>query len=731
MKYPKILSILLILLPCFIQAQIKVQNLPTKTTNFKQGDNLIIDDSVGGSGATKKISIGSLKANYHLGSLNPTSFFLPYNNGGVFQDSWFKRGVNNIFLTDDKQIASLDSSSFVSFGNAGDGYSANIGYTDPISGNGGSFNAQNIEARISHTTIIKLSAPIVQFSQIPQTASTDTTISKVLFRNVSTGNLEWRGVSGSSGTVTSVTSANGNATVATTTTTPVITIVSAPKLETARTINGTSFDGTGNITVTSAAGTLTGTTLNSTVTGSSLTSVGTLANLTVTNPISGSITGNAATVTTNANLTGDITSVGNATTASAGIVKSVVLNTTGVLYTSPVTFTTTTNTATGSLALSTQTANTVLAGATSGGAATPTFRALVAADIPSLTSTYEVPLTFSTGLTRSTNTITNNLSVGVSGGQTVIGGTAVGDGLILKGTTANGTTTASAFTFNGGNNGATQIATFLNNGNINIGNAVANPAPTLGLVRIGQGTSTTDIGQLSAGRGGIWFTAAATPDATNYTFAGLNSGTYINVASSVGDIFLNFAGVNQHTISKQHSVYIHTAATSGNLLSWDFTAGAHTGQTAGADIIDVNWKLNRVVQHASNTLVATQRAFIIQAPTYSFVTTGGAITDAVTFEVTAAPIQGTNWNSGTPNRWAARLLGNVAVGGSIALGSATGTVAPSSVALIDAASTTQGVLFPRMTTTQKNAITAVEGLVVYDLTLNKLSYYNGTTWTNL
>lgn len=51
----------------------------------------------------------------------------------------------------------------------------------------------------------------------------------------------------------------------------------ATALETARTINGTSFDGTANITVTAAAGTLTGTTLNATVVSSSLTSVGTIA----------------------------------------------------------------------------------------------------------------------------------------------------------------------------------------------------------------------------------------------------------------------------------------------------------------------------------------------------------------------------------------------------------------------------------------------------------------------
>jgi hypothetical protein len=47
-------------------------------------------------------------------------------------------------------------------------------------------------------------------------------------------------------------------------------------------------------------------------------------------------------------------------------------------------------------------------------------------------------------------------------------------------------------------------------------------------------------------------------------------------------------------------------------------------------------------------------------------------------------------------------------------------------------STTQGFLPPRMTTTQKNAISSpATGLVVYDTTLNQISYYNGTTWTNI
>ena len=59
----------------------------------------------------------------------------------------------------------------------------------------------------------------------------------------------------------------------------------ATSLETARTINGVSFNGTANVTVTSAAGTLSGGTLASGVTASSLTSVGTLTSLTTSGDI--------------------------------------------------------------------------------------------------------------------------------------------------------------------------------------------------------------------------------------------------------------------------------------------------------------------------------------------------------------------------------------------------------------------------------------------------------------
>jgi hypothetical protein len=58
-------------------------------------------------------------------------------------------------------------------------------------------------------------------------------------------------------------------------------------------------------------------------------------------------------------------------------------------------------------------------------------------------------------------------------------------------------------------------------------------------------------------------------------------------------------------------------------------------------------------------------------------------------------------------------------------------ITPNASAVLDVGSTTQGFLPPRMTTTQKNAISSpAAGLVVYDTTLNKLCVYT-TSWETI
>jgi hypothetical protein len=61
-----------------------------------------------------------------------------------------------------------------------------------------------------------------------------------------------------------------------------------------------------------------------------------------------------------------------------------------------------------------------------------------------------------------------------------------------------------------------------------------------------------------------------------------------------------------------------------------------------------------------------------------------------------------------------------------------GTSAPNASAALDVTSTTQGVLFPRMTTTQRNAISSpADGLVIYNTTDNKLQVRAAGAWVDL
>ena len=127
------------------------------------------------------------------------------------------------------------------------------------------------------------------------------TTSSTAFSGPLTGNVTGN-VSGNAGTVTNGVYTTDTGTV---TNTMLAGSIANNKLSNSSvTVNGTTISLGGSGTIAAAASTLTGTTLASNIVSSSLTSVGTLLNLTVTNPISGSVTGNAGTVTNGVYTTG-------------------------------------------------------------------------------------------------------------------------------------------------------------------------------------------------------------------------------------------------------------------------------------------------------------------------------------------------------------------------------------------------------------------------------------------
>lgn len=64
--------------------------------------------------------------------------------------------------------------------------------------------------------------------------------------------------------------------------------------------------------------------------------------------------------------------------------------------------------------------------------------------------------------------------------------------------------------------------------------------------------------------------------------------------------------------------------------------------------------------------------------------------------------------------------GHLGIGGNAAAG-----------AILDLQSTTLAFMPPRMTTTQRDALTAVEGMVVYNTTSHTLDFYNGSAWKQI
>jgi len=67
------------------------------------------------------------------------------------------------------------------------------------------------------------------------------------------------------------------------------------------------------------------------------------------------------------------------------------------------------------------------------------------------------------------------------------------------------------------------------------------------------------------------------------------------------------------------------------------------------------------------------------------------------------------------------FLGNVGIG----------TITPAVSALLDLTSTTGALLLTRMTTAQRNALTAVNGMIIYNSDTNKIEGYENAAWVDI
>lgn len=191
-------------------------------------------------------------------------------------------------------------------------------------------------------------------------------------------------------------------------------------------------------------------------------------------------------------------------------------------------------------------------------------------------------------------------------------------------------------------------------------------------------------------------------------------------------------------------------ATSGVLPYFQVDQKADTAQTAATESPTVLFNFDSATRSwAAGSTLATQRFFRIDQPTMAF-DAASTVTDVATMGIVGAPVKGTNATvtnthgiligagavstatnsygltvnaqTGATNNYAAQFQGSVGIN----------QASPAASSTLDIVSTTQGILVPRMTTTQKNAISSpATGLELFDSTLAVKSLYNGAAWVGI
>lgn len=262
----------------------------------------------------------------------------------------------------------------------------------------------------------------------------------------------------------------------------------------------------------------------------------------------------------------------------------------------------------------------------------------------------------------------------------------------ITGTGANGQV---AF-FNGATTQLGDNGLFWDNTNKRLGIGTTSPQSRLD-VRA-QGSLSTDIafrvrnsadtGDLFTinGNGGTGVAGVTAFSGRTITLAG--GGSNANVSSILSSLGYS-AVLGTSNVFRTNSTF---APTSGNSILNIFTAEPIINQTGGANGITRGLFVNPTLTSAADW----------RSIEWSNNTGRGL------------------WGSGTANN---------AMAGSLNVGAATNANAS---AVLEATSTTQGFLPPRMTTTQRNAIASpAAGLIVYDTTLNKLCVRTASAWETI
>jgi len=238
--------------------------------------------------------------------------------------------------------------------------------------------------------------------------------------------------------------------------------------------------------------------------------------------------------------------------------------------------------------------------------------------------------------------------------------------------------------------------------------------PTAGTVNL---TNVYGVNQISVGFGNSTGTATATQWFGAY-FGGPVVGTNGTITNLYG-VYLAAPTVTG-TVTNRYGIY--QADTAGTNY---FAANVGIGTTSPTSALDVSGKITAVKGSSGGITIGDVSTNSNSVLRMQGTSAGKNWQIANNLNVAGLEFTPSTTNGGTTFTTPAVAIdssGNVGIG----------TTSPNASAILDAQSTTKGVRFPNMTTTQKNAISSpAAGLVVFDTTLSKLAVYSGAAWQTI
>jgi hypothetical protein len=310
--------------------------------------------------------------------------------------------------------------------------------------------------------------------------------------------------------------------------------------------------------------------------------------------------------------------------------------------------------------------------------------------------------------------------------------------------------------------GTSNLFTMTTNGDVGLGNAT--PGAKLDVVgtsnvtsasanslTVGPNGSTNPVLQIDSSTAssatGIKITSAAASSAVSIAAISSAATETLSITSkgSASSVKIQVAGSDRYVASNFAHAFTIGSTNSAAVTRFIFTGATDASLTSATEALSAYFNIGQTRTHNAGA-ITLQRDFRVTPSVHAF---GGAstITDAVAVAIDGPSNGGTNATitnssalyiptssltnvgtsyglnvtsaTGATNSYAAALNGTVVIG----------AMTSNANAILDVQSTTKAFMPPRMTTTQKNAVSSpTSGMVVYDSTLNKLCVYGASAW---